>query len=200
MLKQLTRDHTVSFATHPFIHKWNELYLPLFPIRRASPHFGWYSLQGKRRSWPGWLGEILKWFARRKTVAHPSIKFDTHYPCPRTVFTDRAYCPWTLLSKMTPVFSETCAVATANFSANFDVYSDISDAETLEYSIAINAVLCLVRYNVGSRPSDHYFRSVCWFVSLSVCLCRVFLSRLWSDFDQTRTYVMCLGLVASRRI
>ena len=37
----------------------------------------------------------------------------------------------------------------------------------------------------GSRPSDHYFRSVCWFVCLSVCLsvclfvclCRVFLSR-----------------------
>jgi len=22
----------------------------------------------------------------------------------------------------------------------------------------------------GSRPSDHYFRSVCWFVCLSVCL------------------------------
>jgi len=34
----------------------------------------------------------------------------------------------------------------------------------------------------GSRPSDHYFRSVCWFVCLSVCLfvclCRVFLSCL----------------------
>jgi len=43
---------------------------------------------------------------------------------------------------------------------------------------------------IGSRPSDHYFRSVC----LSVCLCRVFLSRLWSDFDRTRTYVICLGL------
>ena len=27
---------------------------------------------------------------------------------------------------------------------------------------------------IGSRPSDHYFRSVCLFV----CLCRVFLSRL----------------------
>jgi len=50
--------------------------------------------------------------------------------------------------------------------------------------------------NIGSRPSDHYFSSVC----LSVCLCRVFLSRLWSDFDQTRTYVICLGLVVSRRI
>jgi len=31
-------------------------------------------------------------------------------------------------------------------------------------------------------------------VCLSVCLCRVFLSRLWSDFDQTRTCVICLGL------
>ena len=37
----------------------------------------------------------------------------------------------------------------------------------------------------GSRPSDHYFRSVCLFV----CLCRVFLSRLRSDLDQTRTHV-----------
>jgi len=57
----------------------------------------------------------------------------------------------------------------------------------------------LSRYTVfynGSRPSDHYFRSVC----LSVCLCRVFLSRLWPDFDQTRTYVIRLGLVVSPRI
>ena len=59
----------------------------------------------------------------------------------------------------------------------------------------------IVIYCIGSRPSDHYFRSVCWFVCLSVCLfvclCRVFLSRLWSNFDQTRTYVICLGLVVS---
>jgi len=61
--------------------------------------------------------------------------------------------------------------------------------------------VCKVEYmhcadfeTIGSRPSDHYFRTVCWFVCLSVCLCRVFLSRLWSDFDQTRTYVICLGL------
>jgi len=47
---------------------------------------------------------------------------------------------------------------------------------------------------IGSQPSDHYFRSFCWFVCLFVCLCRVFLSRLWSDFDQTRTYVICQGL------
>ena len=48
----------------------------------------------------------------------------------------------------------------------------------------------------GSWPSDHYFRSVCLFV----CLCRVFLSRLRSDLDQTRTHVTCPGLVVSPRI
>jgi len=37
-------------------------------------------------------------------------------------------------------------------------------------------------------------------VCLFVCLCRVFLSSLWSDFDQTWTYVICLGLVVSPRI
>jgi len=31
---------------------------------------------------------------------------------------------------------------------------------------------------IGSRPSDHYFHSVCLFVCLFVSLCRVFLSRL----------------------
>jgi len=45
---------------------------------------------------------------------------------------------------------------------------------------------------IGSQPRDHYFRSVCWFVCLFVCA--VFLSSLWSDFDQTWTYVICLGL------
>ena len=53
---------------------------------------------------------------------------------------------------------------------------------------------------VGSRPSDHYFRSVCLSVCLFVCLCRVFLSRLRSDLDQARTHVTCPGLVVSHRI
>jgi len=34
-----TRDHTVLPATHTFIYKWNEPYLPLLPNRTASPHF-----------------------------------------------------------------------------------------------------------------------------------------------------------------
>jgi len=56
----------------------------------------------------------------------------------------------------------------------------------------IFALRCLL--SIGSGPSDHYFRSVCPFV------CAVFLSRLSSDFDETWTYVICLGLLVSPRI
>jgi len=47
-------------ASHTFIHKWNEPYLPLLPSRRAL----WLVLisrptECRRLSWPGWLGEIL---------------------------------------------------------------------------------------------------------------------------------------------
>jgi len=37
-------------------------------------------------------------------------------------------------------------------------------------------------------------------VCLSACLCRVFLSHLRSDLDQTRTHVTCPDLVVSPRI
>jgi len=36
-----------------------------------------------------------------------------------------------------------------------------------EYSLCITLTFCSF---IGSRPSDHYFRSVCWFVCLFVCL------------------------------
>jgi len=37
----------------------------------------------------------------------------------------------------------------------------------------------------GSRPSDHYFRSVCWFVCLSVCLfvCAEFFSAVFDPIS-----------------
>jgi len=38
-----------------------------------------------------------------------------------------------------------------------------SRSNCTHYNVVSNLV-------VGSRPSDHYFRSVCWFVCLSVCL------------------------------
>jgi len=74
-----------------------------------------------------------------------------------------------------------------------------SSSSSNSIEVVVAAVFVVVG-SIGSRPSDHYFRSVCWFVCLFVCLCRVFLSRLWSDFDQTRTYVICLGLIVSLRI
>jgi len=32
-----------------------------------------WSKEGRKLSWPGWLGETPRWFARPKTVTHPSI-------------------------------------------------------------------------------------------------------------------------------
>ena len=58
-----------SFTCHPHI-------CPQASSRRASPFrlvLTSCPTEGRMLSWPGWLGEILKWFACRKTVIHPSI-------------------------------------------------------------------------------------------------------------------------------
>jgi len=48
-------SHKILPATHTFIHKWNEPYLPLLLSRRASPHFGRYSFSVPLRV-EGWVG------------------------------------------------------------------------------------------------------------------------------------------------
>ena len=51
----------------------------------------------------------------------------------------------------------------------------------------------------GSRPSDHYFRSVCLFVCLFVCA--EFFSAVFDPISiKLGHYVICLGLVVSNRI
>ena len=55
---------------------------------------------------------------------------------------------------------------------------------------------------IGSRLSDHYFRSVCWFVCLSVCLfvlfvCAEFFSAVFDPISIKLGHVICLGLVVS---
>ena len=97
------KDRTVLPAIHAFIHKWNEPYmLYFFNSQPQSVTALWLVLISRsaedwRLSWPGWLGEILskqvglspfikrlstdtvcawfklRWFARPKTVTHPSI-------------------------------------------------------------------------------------------------------------------------------
>jgi len=69
-----------SFTCHPHVHPQVEWTIPAYnitPSCSASRNF-WLAFisrftKGRRLSWPGWLGEILKWFARPKTVTHPSI-------------------------------------------------------------------------------------------------------------------------------
>ena len=66
--------------------------------------------------------------------------------------------------------------------------------------ICILCYMCQVTWStnmlVHGQVTIIFVVSVC----LSVWLCRVFFSRLWSDFDKTRTCVICLGLVVSPRI
>jgi len=73
----LTRDHRVLPATQMFIHKWNEPYLPTHQPHSVTAL--WLVLisrptEGRRLSWPWWLGEILRWFARPKMVTSHSIR------------------------------------------------------------------------------------------------------------------------------
>jgi len=55
----------------------------------------------------------------------------------------------------------------------------------------------LTRFKIGSRPSDHYFRSV-----LLVCLfvCGEFFSAVFDPISIKLGHVICLGLVVSPRI
>jgi len=47
---------------------------------------------------------------------------------------------------------------------------------------------------IGSRPSDHYFRSVCLFV------CAEFFSAVFDPISIKLRHVICPGLVVSPRI
>jgi len=71
-----TRDHTVLLATHTVMLRWNERRLPLLSCsRRATSHYGRYSfpVSLKVGGWVGLDGWLhTTWFARSKTVTHPS--------------------------------------------------------------------------------------------------------------------------------
>ena len=67
----LRRDHTVLPATHTFMCIWNEP-LPAFTPKSQSITALWPVLisrpaQGRRLSWPGWIGEVLSLPARRQS-------------------------------------------------------------------------------------------------------------------------------------
>jgi len=70
----LMSNHTVLPATDPFIHKWNEPYLPLLFSCRASPHFGCYSFLIPLRvgGWVGPGGLVRYWGGLSAKDGHPS--------------------------------------------------------------------------------------------------------------------------------
>ena len=68
----LTTDHTVLPATHTY-----GMSHPAFTPQTQSITALWLLIifrpaEGRRLSWPGWLCEILRWFACANTVTHRS--------------------------------------------------------------------------------------------------------------------------------
>ena len=66
-----------SFTCHPDVYLQVESTVPAFTAQPQSITTLWPILiyrptEGGRLSWPGWLGEILKWFAHLKMVIHLS--------------------------------------------------------------------------------------------------------------------------------
>jgi len=79
--------------------------------------------------------------------------------------------------------------------ASYELDSSVTNISLDEVSKGIH-LNCTA--TIGSRPSDHYFRSVC----LSVCLfvCAEFFSAVFDPILIKLGHVICLGLVVSPRI
>jgi len=72
-----------SFTYHPHVYPHVERAVLPFTLQHQSIAAVWpvsisRPAQGRRLSWPGWLGKVLRWFASPKTVTYPRIKVLTH--------------------------------------------------------------------------------------------------------------------------
>jgi len=74
-----------SFTSHPHVYTQVEWAIPAFNPQPQSVS----TLEGRRLSWPGSLGEIPRWFAHLKTVTHASTNWARHrvtsLKCPTTL-------------------------------------------------------------------------------------------------------------------
>jgi len=74
-MARVNEESYVLPATHTFIHVYGishsvvtpqlQSITALWPVLISRP------AEGRRLSWPRWLGEMPGWFARPKTVTHP---------------------------------------------------------------------------------------------------------------------------------
>ena len=115
----------------------------------------------------------------------------------------KCHCFFCLGKKIINLIVDKIREAFANVNRNQFIMWNVVSASILFFSLwgLYFALFCGINYYVLAILV-HSQVTIIFAVSvgLFVCLCRVFLSRLWSDFDQTWTYVICLGLVVSPRI
>ena len=66
------RDHTALPATHTYEMNHSAFTPKPQSITALRPYIS-NPTKSRRLSWPGWLGEILRWFVCLKTVAYPAL-------------------------------------------------------------------------------------------------------------------------------
>jgi len=67
-----------SFTCNPHVYLQVEWAIPAFTPQPQSITALWLVLisspvEGRRLSWPGWLGEILRWYIRRRRLPIPEL-------------------------------------------------------------------------------------------------------------------------------
>jgi len=67
-----------SFTCNPHVYPRMEWTIPAFTTQPQSITALWLALishhaEGRRLSWPGWLGEILRWFGRQRRSPIPVL-------------------------------------------------------------------------------------------------------------------------------
>jgi len=67
MVRVLPAVHTFIHMSHPAFTAESESIAALSLVLIFRP------AEGRRLSWPEWLGEIVRWFARLKVVTHPTV-------------------------------------------------------------------------------------------------------------------------------
>ena len=109
-----------SFTCHPHVYPQVEWNIPAFTPQPQSITAVWLVLisrpaEGRRLSWPRWLGEILRWFIHRRRSPNPSTQ------------------------KMA-TFSSSCEVACLTFNFNKTLHTWLFSKPSTFYGNKVNSI------------------------------------------------------------
>ena len=138
------------------------------------------------RDWPSSevVGQNSDWGSRPADIAEILFTGISSYPSNIVSSNNKADQPGYYLNEVRAL----CAVCKVSADKQMNQYMYLKNRP--QFMTRVDYIACLL---VHGQVTIIFVVSV----GLSVCLCRVFLSRRSSDFDETWTYVTCLVLVVS---